>query len=385
MSMSKDSEPKLTTKIASGCVCRQSGFTLIELAVVIAVAAVVLGVVLQLVTSQMENAQATSMRSKFETIRSALVMFVARNNRLPCPAIEMHDTGNVAYGLEAQNPGVCTDATPLGGGIAMRGMVPFRSLGLTDEDVLDVYSSRFTYVVTTAATALTEATVAGMTGEITLHDNEPVVLGLPSAGNQINACSAVVPNDNGCNRRAVVLLLSHGRNAAGSYLQSGQRTPDPTSAREAENTDNDENFVLMAHSDLEPAFDDQMLALTPDMLLSGLIRDGAIRSGQAITQDQLRIARDTAVGLIFNNDGGIPTTLPTYTDGWGQTLDYSPHPTFTSVCGASLGTVAFTIRSRGPDKVDAPSATGVNDDITRVQLVDDLKALVTKIRGAACT
>ena len=48
----------------------------------------------------------------------------------------------------------------------MRGMLPFRTLGLPEEDAYDIYASRFTYVVTTAATNLTSNTIAGATGTL---------------------------------------------------------------------------------------------------------------------------------------------------------------------------------------------------------------------------
>jgi len=66
---------------------QQFGFTLVEVAIVIAIAALVFGAVTTLVVAQLQQVRATTMRTKLDTIKAALVTFVARNSRLPCPAI----------------------------------------------------------------------------------------------------------------------------------------------------------------------------------------------------------------------------------------------------------------------------------------------------------
>ena len=361
---------------------RQRGFTLIELSIVVAIAAVVLGVVLSLVNTQIENARAANMRSRMETIKSALVMFVARNSRLPCPAIESLAPTHNDYGVETPTPGTCTGATVAG--TAVRGMLPFRTLGLPEEDGYDVHASRFTYVVTTAATNLTPSLIAGATGTMTLHGGEPPALGLAPTGNQINACNTTA-GDNGCNSNAIAIVLSHGPNAMGAFQQSGQQTNLPSSALELENTNSDEMFVLARYSENDPVFDDTMLVLTPDMLLASLIRDGAIRSARAVTNDQLQALSDAAVAFVLNNSGTLPTAAPiALNDGWSTALTYTKNLAVTTVCGTADATVVFTIESFGPNRIDGPSPGGTDDDIVRDQLAGPLKAHVAKITGAAC-
>lgn len=357
---------------------RECGFTLIELSIVIAVAAVVLGAVLSLVTAQIENARTVSMRAKLDTARSALVMFVARNSRLPCPALPTQTSADATYGLEAPDLGACTGA--LDAGTAKRGMLPFRSLGLSEEDSLDVYASRFTYVVTMTATALNEQSIAGAQGTITLHNDTPPTLGL--AGNQTNACSNT-PTYNGCNRRAIALVISHGPNAAGAYQSSGKPAPDPASAPEAQNADDDDAFVVRPYSERDPVFDDQIIELPPDRLLAPLIRDGAIRSARAVTNEQFEVARDAVIAAIVNTAGAIPASSPAIVmDGWGSQLVYASNGS--SICNTAAGTQAFSFRSRGPDRFDGISPSGVNDDITRAQTVDSPKAMVLNHSTAEC-
>jgi hypothetical protein len=263
-------------------------------------------------------------------------------------------------------------------------MLPFRSLGLSEEDALDVYGSRFTYVVTTTATNRNESNIAGLTGTIMLHNATPPAPGRAPTGNQINACSTTA-GDNSCNANAVVLVLSHGRNAEGAFLPSGSRAPLPTSALELANTDTDASFVLTSYSESAPVFDDMLLALTPDMLLANLMRDGAIRSARAVTYEQMQTVQDAALSYILNNDGTVSVKMPlpaAPNDGWGTALQYST--TLLAVCGAAPGTIAFTIKSLGADRIDGPAPSGVNDDIIRNVTVDPIKGYVAKIRGDTC-
>jgi len=258
----------------------------------------------------------------------------------------------------------------------MRGMVPWRSLGLNSEDAMDVYAGRFTYVVTTDATNLNATNIAGATGTITLHINTPPVLGLSPTGNQLNACSTIA-GDNGCNGNAIVLVLSHGANGAGAFLESGTRATLPTSPPELENTNADISFVLAN----DPEFDDALLVLTPDALLSPLIRDGAIRSARAITNDNLRELHDALVGAIIKNPTGtIPVPLPlSVTDGWGGATVYHPHPTAISLCSMPPDGIVFRVYSRGPNRLDDLAA---GDDVVRTQLAGPLQSYMWKIHGA---
>jgi prepilin-type N-terminal cleavage/methylation domain-containing protein len=359
--------------------CHQ-GFTLIELAVVMAIVAIILGTVVSLVTTQLQNVRASGMRTKLDTIKAALGTFVARNSRLPCPAIETRNSDDVDYGVEALNPGVCTGTTSIG--TAMRGMVPWKTLGLNAEDAMDVYAGRFTYVVTTSATNL-NTNIAGAMGTITLHDGTPPTLGRSPTGNQINACS-IIAGDTSCNGNAIVLVLSHGPNGAGAFLESGSQATLPTSARELENTNADISFVLSSASD----FDDVLLALAPDALLAPLIRDGAIRSARAITNDNLREIHDALVGAILNDPAGtIPTAWATGTDGWNNAPTYVKVAAATSVCAAipplplPPNDIVFQLYSYGPNRADN---TMGGDDIVRTQRAGPLKAHIMKIHSVPC-
>ena len=119
------------------------------MAVVIAIGGLLLGYGLSVLTAQMTNTRITTARDQENVIKTALITFLASNNRLPCPAMENLPDTNANYGVEAINPGTCTGTTDLTG--ASRGIVPWISLGLADSAALDGWNRRFTYVVTTQA------------------------------------------------------------------------------------------------------------------------------------------------------------------------------------------------------------------------------------------
>ncbi len=273
---------------------------MVEMAVVIAIGGLLLGYGLSVLTAQMTNTRITTTRDQENVIKTALITFLAANNRLPCPAVENLPDTNVNYGVEAATPGTCTGTTDLTG--ASRGIVPWISLGLADSAALDGWNRRFTYVVTTSHTnlgglntqAVGQRTVPGMRGNLTVHSATAIALGLPGTGNQINACSTTA-GDNSCNNFAVVVIISHGADGSGAFLPgTGTRTlPLPAGTNEQANTDTDTAFTQMAFIANTAApggvYDDLLLWLPPVEFTMPLQASGIIPSAQGLLND--RVAR----------------------------------------------------------------------------------------------
>lgn len=133
---------------------------------------------LPLVSAQRLRDQIAETKTKEEAIKTTLTNFIARKNRLPCPAIATLIETSPAYGREADPTSVppCAGTDNIGGA-AVRGIVPWIALGLEDEGAED----GSTYQVTTAAMLLTSSTVAGMRGNMDIHSATPV-----SAANLLN-------------------------------------------------------------------------------------------------------------------------------------------------------------------------------------------------------
>lgn len=268
-----------------GCKHRAVGFTLIEIAVVLLIVGLVTVYGAKLIGALTEGSRARVTRQNMESIKLALQAFVARSGRLPCPAIETLDPTNPTYGLEAPAPPACTGTQAIGTPtVAWRGVVPWKTLGLTGESAFDAWGNQVTYVVTNTTTGLNSATVSGMRGSIYVHSTAPVLAGLPGTGNQINACSTTA-DDNVCNAAAAVLLVSHGKAGAGAFTSTGARVPLPTSAQELENTDTTRSYVLAEPSD---GFDDIVTPHSPNDLLGPLFVQGVVRPPQALLLERAR-------------------------------------------------------------------------------------------------
>src|SRR3954469_21100736 len=66
---------------------RARGFTLIEIAVVLFIVALLAGAIAQYLSGQISAAKLGITQTREAAIKAALTNFIARNNRLPCPAI----------------------------------------------------------------------------------------------------------------------------------------------------------------------------------------------------------------------------------------------------------------------------------------------------------
>ena len=113
---------------------RSRGFTLVELAVVLVILALVAGSLIGISSGMMNVQRGQATREKLKAIDAALVSFVAVNKRLPCPADGKLSTGIEVFGTQ-DNP--CTNQTD--------GVVPWAALGLSASDIEDGWGTRITY------------------------------------------------------------------------------------------------------------------------------------------------------------------------------------------------------------------------------------------------
>jgi type II secretory pathway pseudopilin PulG len=348
------------------------------MAIVLMIAGVLISAAITIGSAQIASSRITATKEKQTAIKSALMTFVLRNNRVPCPAVPGLTEADAGYGYEAADAGVCTNV-PSSGGVSV-GTIPWRSLGISNEGVDDGYYNRFTYAVTTTQTNLNANTVSGMRGNITIHSSAPAGL-----ANQLNNCIPAGWTYNPC--AAVVVILSHGVFGRGAYTNSGLRLdlPGASDPDELENADNDGVFIDRQFSDnAENAFNDIVLALDPDDLLLPLINSGAVKDYKAqVKRDYSLIVGAVATDALANRSGFLPglrnyplsatlaaLNLPAdvTTDPWGMAYIYNR---VTATISSSTGNnTAFTITSYGPDSV-----SGGGDDIVETVMVSDMQSL----------
>jgi prepilin-type N-terminal cleavage/methylation domain-containing protein len=120
---------------------REEGFTLIEIAIVIAVLGLLLTVLIGISASLIAQQRTQTTRTRLTNIDTALTLFVSVNKRLPCPADgQLSASAGGSENATTGPPRTCN-------GNQQHGVVPWRALGLASTDIEDGWGRRFTYRV----------------------------------------------------------------------------------------------------------------------------------------------------------------------------------------------------------------------------------------------
>ncbi|MDB5478111.1 MAG: hypothetical protein JWM96_606 [Alphaproteobacteria bacterium] len=136
----------------------ESGFTLVEIAVVVLIIGILMGGAVSMLTPYLQMAKRSTTQTKLENISQSLAFYAQNYGRLPCPTNpNSNDTSNPPFGAP-RNSG--TNGTVVGnvcdsGTLTTDdyiGIVPFRALGLTEDQVKDSYGRFITYAVSPVLT-----------------------------------------------------------------------------------------------------------------------------------------------------------------------------------------------------------------------------------------
>lgn len=129
----------------------QRGFTLLEMAMVLAVLGLLVGGGLMALGPLVERARMNQTKTNMDQIESALVLFAIRNNRLPCPADGSLKNTSTNYGLEVTQTGAgtaadaCNIAAYNGSATIANSVIPWRTLGLDEQYSIDGWNNRISY------------------------------------------------------------------------------------------------------------------------------------------------------------------------------------------------------------------------------------------------
>lgn len=127
---------------------REAGFTLIEMAIVIVIAGMILTFVISALGTGQNNRRDSLTRERMALIAKTLANYAAQYNRLPCsanpnPTLAADLPLGVERGSGVTNaPTVCAAAA-----VNHEGILPFRTLGLPEEMAKDAWGRYFTYRV----------------------------------------------------------------------------------------------------------------------------------------------------------------------------------------------------------------------------------------------
>ncbi len=122
---------------------RAPGFTLVEIAVVLLILTILAVTIGSTMSGAVEARRHEETRQNMQKVEDALVSFVSTSRRLPCPADGSLSSASALFGQEQRTGSgattVCTAMT--------NGVIPWRSIGLTQSDVADGWFNLLTYRV----------------------------------------------------------------------------------------------------------------------------------------------------------------------------------------------------------------------------------------------
>lgn len=260
---------------------RASGFTLVELALVFAIVALLMASLMYTLSAQVEQRNFEETRRRLDQARELVLGFAVVNGRLPCPATA------TSAGIEA----------PAGGGTCTTGFagwLPARTIGFqqTDKDgyAIDVWANRIRYAVTVATpynTASPQVCRPGGAAPTTphfTHKDNMRANGIDCQPNDLLVCKsanlppAITPTTCGgatnqimSTGLVVAIIFSTGKN--------GAQAPCAACIDEQANLDGNATFVFHVPASSTAAngeFDDQFTWITVGELYGKLIAAGQL-------------------------------------------------------------------------------------------------------------
>ncbi len=252
-----------------------TGFTLIEMAIVLAIVALILGTGLTLLSVQQEQQRTSDTQAKLEEIREALIGFAIANGRLPCPA------SSATNGME--DPVIVTGTC----NHPYDGFVPAKTLSISGTDksgyLPDSWGNPLHYAVTTSnSSAFTTTNGMSIIGISNLAPD----LQICSTANGISgtppSCSSGPPGTSLTSTGVPAVIYSTGLNMKGMPGSAGgtggtgtdeAHNPNPNSAN------NDRVFIshgLSSANESGGEFDDQVIWLSPNILFNRMIQAGRL-------------------------------------------------------------------------------------------------------------
>ena len=321
--------------MAKANVQKASGFTLVELAIVVVLIGVLMTLGLKTLTATLDNATFSETKAKQERIKTALVSYLRTNGVLPCP-----DNSGDATVATGSAPATCKTAASDGYGV-----VPWQTLGISRETVIDGWGNYFTYRVangfgglknwTEKASAANDFTV----NELKIQTDALTVQELSADG------SALVD----LTKKAVVVILSHGKNGFGAKTTKvGTRMPtdDAGDGEKTNATTGTTTFVRRPVADAAPfngAYDDFVAYMAPQDLLQPLISEGTVKACAAYC--------DASISSVCSNSAQTCTCV-----GSGPNLPGLPGSSNPCSGGASCSTCTAQPIMAGCSPAPLPAA-----------------------------
>ena len=270
---------------------RCAGFTLVELAVVMTIVALLLAGLMYTLAAQTEQRNFDETRRRLEQARELVLAFAMVNGRLPCPArsaataVPVTGAGDEVRDTSGATANCTGDGTldfygGAVGGVTL-GLLPARTLGIAQVDsagfAVDAWGNRLRYAVARLKTNC----AANPLGLLDPHFVDAAAMrrnGLGCQPNDLIVCrSATGITANDCGGAANQLMVTDL--VAAIIFSTGKNTTSVVAAGidEAANTNGDRVFVYHTPTPSEAAngeFDDQFVWITVGELYGRLVAAG---------------------------------------------------------------------------------------------------------------
>lgn len=216
---------------------KHRGFSLIEMAIVLMILGLIGSASLSFLGHLCKTKPIKETQKKQKILMAILAQHKKQYGYLPCPTIP---------GTKGKNKASCPGAT--------LGIVPYGELGLGKEDAMDAYHRYFTY---------------GIVSRETNQPRGPRNAPSPKLTKQFEIVAFSSTNPVPETRTADVILLSHGKNGHGAYLENGEKlcSLEIVGRHEHMNANDSLTFVDHPTSFTDHTYhDDQLLAETQDTI-----------------------------------------------------------------------------------------------------------------------
>lgn len=274
-----------------------SGFTLIELSMVLIIISLLMGNLLPLVTNEKSLNSNLITQEKLKYIDQAITNYFAEYGAIPCPADATLANSDSNFGISAKD---YSNSTCLGttsrwySNTRFRhmelGAIPTKTLNINDDYAFDEWGRRITYLIINPCSNSQILTLAGYGGIGTNieYNNDK------NFSDNINCGVDYLPtktafniqnttNHTNINSKAIIILLSHGKNGHGAYPKAGgtnrivaittvgvDEVINSQFTNDGNNQLNDGIFIKRSlnHSIGDDHYDDLLHYITKDQLIS---------------------------------------------------------------------------------------------------------------------
>ena len=289
-----------------------SGFTLIEMAVVVVIVSIMLTLGLGALNSRLLSVAHSETKKRQALVNDALTAYLGANKRLPCPDIpnNTHGTADTSQvtGAEDRTGGVVTGACS-----GTIGVVPYATLGLGRELAMDGWGNFMSYSIpagsgtcpgTGVNWSLSACFGAAKTSPYSLFEGAVAAPALAASN-------------------VLTVVVSHGANGFAAWAKQGSRNVLPSRCEEAHNaiatvagcTLTANAFYAGDRSDV----DDVVAPLTRDQAINALVKQGTLKSSEGqVAEDLARLRNDKLYAKVSNPDCSQSVGSTSDLDPWGN-------------------------------------------------------------------